>query len=498
MRTSPMVTNRGSASVREHDPSSLLKLPFDVILALCSLVDPIDIVNFLSTCKALRSHFPEESIWRMLSLRCGVVDLTFFGDRTWFQVYSQLLHTFAPLLGLWASDHPFRGNIMECRINEDGEWHGIICEVWKFDGPDRENAGLYEPSLPRYYESFRIPLDPVGSNPPRLRSASSVVWRIHDRQLQDWKKEGEIHRPSLHFLAPAQYATAVCSIRSNATDCNTHPYFPPKDLSVPWYDQARGFPRLGQEPSDDIVLSEISIEDLRFIGAERTRHLTPPAISVYPPCGLFDPLRLHDPCHRPLGQDLFVGGRRRRSTGEPVFGRYYPITYPVTYPSPISLARHPNDPNWHPASLEGLWLGSYGPNGTEVLYLEWRESANIVRAWKVTGDENVPRGVVSWELDFTFKSEATAVSSLEAFAGLDPGSCMFMWGRGHICSAGYPSKHRREMGIMVAIVREDDIRILWGVANGAFRYRRYKGRCVSSEEEVQPGVRQSQLGYGEP
>jgi hypothetical protein len=96
--------------------------------------------------------------------------------------------------------------------------------------------------------------------------------------------------------------------------------------------------------------------------------------------------------------------------------RYYPLTPSATRP-PLrgtqlwtppahGLAREHADFKFDASPLAGLWLGDYGPHGTEVLYMDVDASGITeegdrprLRATKITGDFNVPRGVQTWEAD---------------------------------------------------------------------------------------------------
>ena len=108
-----------------------------------------------------------------------------------------------------------------------------------------------------------------------------------------------------------------------------------------------------------------------------TDYRKPPAISLSCPHGCIDRIRPF------LGFEDIV----------PFRPRYYPLRHAI--PPEIE----PLSPEWHPRSLVGLWLGSHGPHGTECLYFDWAPPSSMLRAWKITGDENVPRGALSWEVD---------------------------------------------------------------------------------------------------
>lgn len=72
------------------------------------------------------------------------------------------------------------------------------------------------------------------------------------------------------------------------------------------------------------------------------------------------------------------------------FPRYYALRHPK--PPPASSL-------WQPTVLNGLWLSANGPNGTQVLFLDYDEMTKSIRAHKITGDAEVPRGVQTWFLN---------------------------------------------------------------------------------------------------
>lgn len=76
--------------------------------------------------------------------------------------------------------------------------------------------------------------------------------------------------------------------------------------------------------------------------------------------------------------------------------RFFPISGPATTPSVLPS----NKSGWH--ALEGLWVGYYGQHhGCEFGHLHVRDSdadgkRKEISFAKLTGDRNVPGGVVSW------------------------------------------------------------------------------------------------------
>lgn len=50
-------------------------------------------------------------------------------------------------------------------------------------------------------------------------------------------------------------------------------------------------------------------------------------------------------------------------------------------------------------NLEGLWVGKYGENGYEMINVTY--SGDLLTAYKVTGDNNVPRGEITFQADLS-------------------------------------------------------------------------------------------------
>ncbi|ORX82849.1 hypothetical protein K493DRAFT_388414 [Basidiobolus meristosporus CBS 931.73] len=50
--------------------------------------------------------------------------------------------------------------------------------------------------------------------------------------------------------------------------------------------------------------------------------------------------------------------------------------------------------------LQGLWVGTYGPHGCEILLFNYDEQGSQLLASKITGDINVPRGEITFLVDF--------------------------------------------------------------------------------------------------
>jgi hypothetical protein len=53
-------------------------------------------------------------------------------------------------------------------------------------------------------------------------------------------------------------------------------------------------------------------------------------------------------------------------------------------------------------NLEGLWVGKYGDQGFEMINVTY--TGDVLTAYKVTGDRNVPRGEISFQVDLSPKN----------------------------------------------------------------------------------------------
>lgn len=68
-------------------------------------------------------------------------------------------------------------------------------------------------------------------------------------------------------------------------------------------------------------------------------------------------------------------------------------------------------------NLEGLWVGKYGDHGFEMINVTY--VGNTLVAYKVTGDENVPKGEITFKVDLTpigFKSSFSSSKSSQPSA----------------------------------------------------------------------------------
>ncbi|KAH9950330.1 hypothetical protein B0H21DRAFT_568094 [Amylocystis lapponica] len=436
----------------------ILSLPYDVMLEIFTFLASNDIFHLLTTCHALYPLNHDEPIWRMLSARYGVHNNAIFGSRSFRTIYTRLLHTYGPLLGLWANDHPFRGNIIQFRIAPD-RWrhhssHALIGEVWQFPpAADLSPAERQEPQLPRYVEFVQIGFS--------CDDTVQLTWQVRADPTDEatpYADRDTSDTPSLHLLAPSHRSVSLYSI--------FHPY-PHPDFPAPgadaWFDPARELPRL---PLEEPPVEEADVGG--FPSCTRQQQgaflyaVSNPADPPNPPALSFfahpaDTLQLHAPPH---------GFIDRRRSPHP---RYYPLR------DTVAPCADPAAPGWHAASLAGLWLGAYGPHGTECLFLEHDGARHEVRAWKVTGDINVPRGAHSWVLELGADAGAAlADMERELALGLGGAPRRAFWGVGNVSAHGYV--RREHVKVVVILVGRDEIRVRWGQSSYVNKYVRYQGR----------------------
>ncbi|KAH8099604.1 hypothetical protein BXZ70DRAFT_237647 [Cristinia sonorae] len=498
---------------------SLIKtLPLELHFQIFSHLTAQDIVNFLSTCKAFYSTIRNETIWRNLSSRdFGISDLSVYQDHhdypeefTFHAVYSRFLFPYGSLIGLWASDHPFKGNVQGFRLMMEAEYKelGIIGEVWRFPAVllPQQNMNPAErdrPVLPSYIETvhilFRRDLLDLSTEGTGYTVAIYFPWETPPEGVTP------VHRmtgkSSMFWLGKTvqSYYLWYGSAPTESSHC-LHPEFPP-NTSVVWYDIDRVRPHfptgtIQPKPYDNMATMSRINNVMYLCGAPSKKGLIkPPALSMS--CGPYAPKELHHPV-LPGIADL-RGDNHAEPLEEAVFGmrdmeqpcgRYYPIRFPDP-PPPNSLtpALDTIGDTELGESLAGIWLVGCGLHGTEVLYLEWAEEERTVKAWKITGDVQVPRGTVNWW--FKLDSPVTLDDMTCHILGDIQRSTRAYHGRGISSGRGFIPGMQDSRRFTVAIVNEDDIRI-WirrgDVHRGLFCIR-YRPRDVQSEAILSKGTR---------
>ncbi|CDO75229.1 hypothetical protein BN946_scf184895.g9 [Trametes cinnabarina] len=338
-------------------------LPFDVLLQLFDNMPARDVVHVLCTCRAFYSLASDDAMWRSLSSRYGLHDNTYFGGRSWYIVYTRLLHTYGPMLGLWAGDHAYTGNVIEVRL-EAGDLHtqgGIAFDMWCFRVLEPEEFGGPEmPELPTYRRLVRVDFTGTSTQNGPATTRCCCGGRL------------PTHRAQLSLLSSTTLGFYLLTRQGRYP----HPDFPSADFHA-WVDKSR-YPRQMCSPAPYIDQTDLVPPQRRLamVYTAPTAYLKPCAVSLTCEQGCIN------------RQRPFLGFEE----ASPFHPRYYPLCHDDDHPW-----MDPFSQDWSAKNLAGLWLGSHGPHGTEVLYVEWTTHPPRLRAWKVTGDENVPRGALSWE-----------------------------------------------------------------------------------------------------
>lgn len=389
----------------------LLNLPYELFLLLFLYLDAEDTLSLLCSCRSLYGHIRDEPIWREFCCRHGLRDVSIYSQPSFFVIYASLIHTYGPLIGLWASDHPFTGNIVEFRlVQEPGPYPFLLGEVWRFQS---HVANYCDPKLPEYLEivSIRPQWDEFGFPQP-----ATLHWR---RSLEN---------PSFSLLAPTRLGTFLRyrDFYTNALCTVQHPDFP--SSFALWYDSERPLPRLRQQPCEDYSnqgFDEDAEDGLLFIPTEDP---TPPAIAFFPTSN--EQFSLHNP-HITF-PDLRLMRLPHDDEMQPAPSRYYPLRFP---PIQDHLYLDPGDVNWTRQSLDGLWIGANGAHDSEVLLVDSSDPDETI-AWKITGTMHIPRGVTCWKFNPDHILPHNDVSPAMELGELPFNSRLFT-GHGHICPEGF-------------------------------------------------------------
>lgn len=467
----PSFVDEHASRVTIQPRSAVTSIPFELLLQIFIHLSATDIIHFLSTNHAYRSLVKDEYIWRELCSRYHIRDLPssgFHNHTSFYTIYTELLHTYGPLLGLWANDAVFQGNVMEFRVVSESKevgWEGIVGEVWKFqldahgiahnvnELEAEIRARIRTPTDPAYYECVRIELLPPGGDlpvsvveaddsplPATQDSSNSTQWPSPSTRLTrfTWTLHSHVrygaprHVPSatvpILLRAPHNqgcYVYRGTPIADPIETATLHPVLPVKI----WLDTERPLPRLK-------VFHEDTLDHRPYLQNQTDQHPVrlvyfapaPPnersdaySISILPTPGQAN-VNPHRVMHVPPFRGNIMDTRRLLLAYEaseagmdklvmPLEARYYPLRSSGTFSSSQQLSRDTASGHWDPRSLEGLWLGAYSAHGTEVLWIMYDTASREVQAWKVTGDANVPRGALSWRFKYGPPPPASSPSS---------------------------------------------------------------------------------------
>ena len=394
------------------------RAPYDVLIEILTLLSAPDVVHLLSTSRTLRNFYKEEQIWRNLSRPFGVTDVSRFGSRSFYTVYSALLHKYGPLLGLWAGDHAFTGHILEFRLDEGDARHqaSILGEFWRFRKPTMFQMDIDKPpENPCYIPAVRIGFTDVSTAPcddtvrincnPSTRGGQADAHSAYVHHVE--RTANGIFLGGDHFMSLIQ-----------------HPDFP-SSLDATWLDRQR--PPLSLTPLSAPTHSRRSFglhnpffglawQFVMSVHTGNTDVAKPRAISLS--CAS-DCVELEYPT---------LSMRVDNS----VTPRYYPLR------NEIRQGYDSHSDEWTPESLVGLWVGWYGPHGSECLFVDYDETEKKLIGLKITGDENVPRGVPSWEVSMSSPCQLTMQEQMLCAQVLEErASCTIYRGTGTTSGTGF-------------------------------------------------------------
>ncbi|KAI0958082.1 hypothetical protein AcW1_006261 [Taiwanofungus camphoratus] len=426
--------------------SGIESLPYDIVLALISFLSADDSIHFLSASRTLYALTRDEGIWRHLAGRFGLHDIKHFGGLSFYSVYTRLLHTYAPLLGLWAGDHPYTGNLLYFYLDagDDERQGGIVGEMLRFRALEPEETDLSGmPELPTRLCAVRIGFEPEASrHDPRDRSIHSAprLFCCHGRTAEPQMCSETRHGATLSVMSETNQGIFLHTRQGQFR----HPDFPGADADR-WCGSAHRLPRLkpaSQETTDQTLeMSNAPRPRGPVVFTAPTDHTTPVAISI----------ACERDCWR--ANAPFLGFENRI----PHLPRYYPLR------GGARRGMEPLAEDWDPRSLAGLWLGSYGPHGTECVCVCWDARARALHAAKVTGDENVPRGAVSWTAQVARPCEEVrgAPRGVCARAFGDLARCRVYPGTGMTSARGYMPHQRELVQVLLGVVGPDEVRVWW-------------------------------------
>ncbi|KAI0829820.1 hypothetical protein BC628DRAFT_1071501 [Trametes gibbosa] len=436
------------------------KLPFDIIHTLLNFTEVTDLVSLCSTCKSLRAHIKNDSVWRRVCSAYGVRDTSYFNGHSAYTIYTRLLHPYGSLLGLWANDSPFYGKILEFRIfpGSREEQGGIIGDVWTSPPtapPDSPEPPTYTRAVKLSFEN-EVPQDSAAASDGD--EGPGIVHVFCDRgttPLPEPDATSSRHRSTIVRLSATNLGKFLQFYRRKVN----LPDFPPH--ISPWYDKHRGLPRIPELAETTShhreVIKLYPAARLPAVWVGPTAVTKPAAISIcctHPEC----------PCQPLHATELPFANLDGRAP------RYYPLKSVV-----LPAAVHPTSDEWSVAALDGIWYGSYGPSGTECIYLAHDEDLETVEATKITGDVHVPRGCVSWIVHLPPESQRVTLEGYWSAVRTDGVSPRrILAGHGTIAGRGFTDMAIVE--IVAGVISVDQIDIFWTEIHEFRTYKRYKGR----------------------
>ncbi|KAL1919853.1 uncharacterized protein VTP21DRAFT_1784 [Calcarisporiella thermophila] len=329
---------------------NLIDMPMEVLLHLISLLPPTSISILSCTCHHLHSIIQHtDSLWQRFCIEAGCREIGKWPVKNFRELYTNVVHRYAWLVGTWVGDAAFFGSLLVVRWEpRKGRIGGykIHCrnrtpnKLSSYSLDERINISQFEPVYDEQ-RLFALRLDAK-----RPRDAEAPLLRVTTR-CQD---ESSLTIPS----------HGVVFYRGK---------FKPHPRTGLWSLESQGlFPPEFEEPQEELY---------RYFGNK-------PGGSV-------------------KKEDFDYEDRdKEKETDTPCFGLGCVHKAKTRQSNPVQLFA--KLPSWKlrptmDRPLDGLWAGDYAPNGVEFLLLSTIKGT--LYAYKLTGDMNVPRGEISIKVDMS-------------------------------------------------------------------------------------------------
>ncbi|GBE80612.1 predicted protein [Sparassis crispa] len=312
------------------------------------------------------------------------------------------------------------------------------------------------PRPPEYIRMLKIGFDALSSHGDEQEGDHSHMVRIICNPYVQVGGEHVaapigMHPSVIEVMPPSNYGLFLQEYRRTFS----HPVFPCR--TAPWYDDNRGLPHLKMSNPVEVDQRELvriyPAVRLPIIFTAPVGHAKPSAISIS--CGGVACMEQHQPF---VPFDDII----------PLPPRYYPMKRVV------QSGIDPDTEGWRLEGLVGLWLGMHGQQGTECLFVSWHTDEEELRAWKITGDINVPRGVCSWILRTHVGVTSRHPALLETWNRLNLSVARVYVGTGIISERGFAKP--TSVDLIIGVTGADEIKIWWDQVNDIRTYIRYVGR----------------------
>ncbi|BFZ55406.1 hypothetical protein PYCC9005_002447 [Savitreella phatthalungensis] len=337
--------------------AGLLDLPAEVIQCLLAYLPGSSFQALACSCRRFNQFLRDDWLWQSAILQAeSSFSVSLFSKATWDspapysswrELFFKVYRKHGWLIGTW------HGN---------NEWTGQLLEV------------VYNPAT-GFIECYALQPYAYFSFPVRFSRDRSVIWRDFEPILQ--AREDVVFRMGQGSDRLRQSGDCVLG-------------------RVVGFDSERIEACTRELESQGTLFTGDDDEDRDLLPTWPTQHMPSPERIIL--------ARTDEQMHRP---------REWESWSDHLFALSRPVFNPMSLIAPTALpvplpkhtilySRLPATDSAHvPANFRqwsGLFMGDYSSHGPELLYLYYPTSTSL-RAIKVTGDPNVPRGEISWRVD---------------------------------------------------------------------------------------------------